>query len=288
MEEALQQRTYRDALAGKRMAQREVVKWILKREAWLAKHAPKASSRPIQQLASPDPDNADAALLLLGIAAPNPARADWNTGRIHLLLEPWAVQAALRRRRGGNRLEQRERDDIRRCTREPDGIRFTKGQSGNPTGRPRGRHREAPYEAVLGQPVTVREGGTTRRVTAAEAFLLQLTKSGLEGVGAAARASLAMIEQARQRHGVGQRKIDTIILVAVAPGSVTSGLERLRMAKKLDPYRETARMALEPRIVQAALARLSQPLSPADQQVVVKATRAPDKVQWPEWWSEFP
>jgi hypothetical protein len=36
MEEALQQRTYRDAVAGQRMAQREVVKWILKREAWLA------------------------------------------------------------------------------------------------------------------------------------------------------------------------------------------------------------------------------------------------------------
>jgi len=33
------------------------------------------------------------------------------------------------------------------------------------------------YEAVLGQMVTIREGGTARRVTAAEAFLLQLTKS---------------------------------------------------------------------------------------------------------------
>ena len=42
LEEALQQRTYQDALAGKRMAMREVVKWIIKREAWLAKHAPKA------------------------------------------------------------------------------------------------------------------------------------------------------------------------------------------------------------------------------------------------------
>jgi hypothetical protein len=39
----------------------------------------------------------------------------------------------------------------------------------------RGRHREAPYEAVLGQMVTIREGGASRRVTAAGAFLLQLT-----------------------------------------------------------------------------------------------------------------
>src|SRR5258706_6129725 len=84
--------------------------------------------------------------------------------------------------------------------RPPRTTRFTKGQSGNSAGRPRRRRREAPYEAVLGQMMTIREGGTTRRVTAAEAFLLQLTKSGLEGDVAAARASLAMIEQARERH----------------------------------------------------------------------------------------
>jgi hypothetical protein len=115
MEEALQQQTYRDALAGKGMAQREVVKWIIKREAWLAKHTPKASRRAISLRASPDPDNADAALLLLGIAAANPARADIGADRAQLLLEPWAAQAALRRRRGGQRLTDRERNEIRHC-----------------------------------------------------------------------------------------------------------------------------------------------------------------------------
>ena len=54
------------------------------------------------------------------------------------------------------------------------------------------------------------------------------------------------------------------------------------------PYRETARMALKPWLVEAALARLSQPLSPTDQRIVVKATRTPHRVSWPEWWYENP
>lgn len=124
LEEALQQRTYRDAVAGKRPAMREVAKWIVKYEAWLAKHAPKAVPSKITQHVSPDPDNADAALILLGIAAPNPARADIGADRAQLLLEPWAVEAALRRRRGGERLNDKERDEIRRCTRDPDNLRW--------------------------------------------------------------------------------------------------------------------------------------------------------------------
>jgi uncharacterized protein DUF5681 len=127
VEEALQQRTYQDALVGKTMAVRQVVKWIIKREAWLEKHSAKGSLPVGTRQISPDPDNADAALLLLGIAAHNSARADIGADRAQLLLEPWAVQAALRRRRGGQRLTDRERDEIRRCTRDPDRLHWPRG-----------------------------------------------------------------------------------------------------------------------------------------------------------------
>jgi Family of unknown function (DUF5681) len=172
--------------------------------------------------------------------------------------------------------------------RPPRSTRFPKGQSGYPTGRPRGRHQEAPYEAVLGQIVTIREGGVERQVSATEAFFLQHSKRALEGDGAATRTTLAVIEYAKERPSADHGFIRTIIRLIVAPGSVTYALMPLRMAKKLDPYRETARMALEPWLVEAALARLDRRLSPADQRTIVKATRTPHKVKWPEWWSEHP
>ena len=95
-----------------------------------------------------------------------------------------------------------------------------------------------------------------------------------------------MIEQARERQGAGQSRINAIVMVGVAPGSVTSALEPLRIARKLDPYRETAQIALEPWLVEAALARLGRTLSPAEQRTIINATRTPHKVRWPEWWSE--
>ena len=170
--------------------------------------------------------------------------------------------------------------------RPPTKVRYKKGESGNLAGRPRGRHREAPHEAVLGPMVTIREGGKERRVTAAEAFVLQCLKRGIAGDSSAAGACLTMIEEANSQQSPSG--ITTFIRVIVDPGSVTSALLPLRMATNLDPYRETARIVLKPWLVEAALARLPQPLSPADQRTVVKATRTPRKVRWPEWWTEHP
>ena len=173
--------------------------------------------------------------------------------------------------------------------RPPAAGRFQKGQSGNTKGRPRGKFREAPYEAVLGQIVTIRDGADTRKVTAEEAFLLQLTKRGLEGNGPAGRDAMEAIETAKSERTAEAERVTAFVYLFVMPGSVTTALEPLRMARKLDPYRPTARMALEPWIVEAALARLGhRVLSREEQATVVKATRTPNKVRWPEWWEVLP
>lgn len=169
--------------------------------------------------------------------------------------------------------------------RPPAGSRFARGQSGNPKGRPRGRHRTAPYEAVLGQMVTIRDGAVEKRMSAAEAFMLHMAKRGLEGDGPAGRALMTAIEEVQGQKAVVANGVLTIVHAIVTPGSVNSALEPLRLARKLDPYRPTARMMLEPWIVETALERLEdRRLSREEQQTVLAATRTPHKVNWPDWW----
>ncbi|WP_339635857.1 DUF5681 domain-containing protein [uncultured Sneathiella sp.] len=171
----------------------------------------------------------------------------------------------------------------------PVDTRFKSGSSGNKKGRPRGRHKVAPYEAVLGQLVTIREEGIERQVTAAEAFLLQLARRGLEGDTSAARGTMMAIAEGRNAQVVDERGFSKIAIETVSPGSVNTALQPLRMAKKLDPYRATARMALEPWLVKAALERLGDDhLTLEEQRTVLKATRTPKKVTWPDWWEVLP
>lgn len=169
----------------------------------------------------------------------------------------------------------------------PKATQFRKGKSGNPKGRPKNRHKEMPYDAVLGQMVTIREDGRTRRVTAAEAFILQLTQRGLAGDSAAARASLAAIETARaSRVSDDMMHSQRVIIIAYGVGCA---LKVLGLAyKKFAMDEARVRWELNPWIVEAALARLdTRQLTIEDQRTVFKATRTPQKVTWPAWWAVF-
>jgi hypothetical protein len=109
VEEALQFQTYQDAWAGKRAARNDVLKWIAERDKARA-----LTGQPKLPLTkgrfAGEPRNADFAMRVLGIAAPDECRDA-------LLLEPWAVQAALSRRRGGKALTPKDFAEIQRCTR---------------------------------------------------------------------------------------------------------------------------------------------------------------------------
>ena len=170
----------------------------------------------------------------------------------------------------------------------PQSTRFTKGQSGNPRGRPRNRRRQIPYDSVLGQLVTIREDGRERRITAAEAFLFQLTRKGLQGDSGSARASLQAIETARGKVEPVGPTID-VIRICVMGFGVNSVLDTLGMGIKCHPLnKQKVRWELNPWIIEAALGRLeSRQLTEDEQREVFKVTRTPDKVKWPEWWTEF-
>ena len=124
LEEALQHRTYQEAINGNRAAQREVLKMIAKREKWLA------ARRPVPEfnlLIEPgDPENANEALLLLGIAEPDTRWHDPRDEYQRLRLQPWAVQAALSRP-GGRRLSVQDVSNIKRCTRDAETLRWPAG-----------------------------------------------------------------------------------------------------------------------------------------------------------------
>ena len=138
--------------------------------------------------------------------------------------------------------------------------------------------------------VTIREGGTERRVTAAEAFLLHIVKRSLEGDGAVARQTMAAMEKAiAARPGRRQPQGDRLAIQIIDVDSLGTALEPLRMATKLNRYQENATMMLEPWLVEAALSRLgSRRLSREEQETVLRVTRTPHKVKWPGWWEVRP
>ena len=166
----------------------------------------------------------------------------------------------------------------------PRNTQFQKGNSGNPRGRPRNRRREIPYDDVLGQMVTIRDDGRERKITAAEAFLLYLTKKGLEGCGASARSSLEAIETARRARG--QDGGDLVTIVRIVGFGICSMINSLGMGVTLNAAsKEKARLKLKPWIVEQALARMAPgALDIEEQRTVVAATRTPSKVRWPDWW----
>ncbi len=169
----------------------------------------------------------------------------------------------------------------------PKANRFTKGKSGNPKGRPKNRHKEPPYEAILGQMMPVTENGKVLDTSAEDAFLKSLMKLSSEGNTDAAIALSSALEEAEAL--VEQNKDfqspPAITITPVPPGSVSHHLRKLKIVRLLYAKQPQAELKIENWIVSQALERLDGwQLSLEEQKTIMAATHQPGKIDWPEWW----
>lgn len=121
VEEVLQQQTLRDALAGKRLAIRKVLKMIEKRDAALAKKNGATTRSKVKVERHHCADNANEAMRLLEIAEPDPGfPSRW---KIHA----WATQAALSRP-GNHKFTEKDVKNIEFFTFDADKLRWPRGR----------------------------------------------------------------------------------------------------------------------------------------------------------------
>ena len=80
-----------------------------------------------------------------------------------------------------------------------------------------------------------------------------------------------------------------MVVHILAKGSPNGAVRSLEMAVMHDAFRPTARYLLEPWLVESALQRLGERRFTREEQIkIVKSTRTPKKVKWPDWWEERP
>lgn len=128
VDEALQLKTYQAALKGSKMAVRAVLKMIEKREVALAARAPVSPHKPSPYVLIHDSHSADEAMKLLGIASIEEAPSGTGWGHGKLKLETWAAQAAISRP-GRRALTQKDIDDAKLLTKDPDKLKWPRSRS---------------------------------------------------------------------------------------------------------------------------------------------------------------
>ena len=122
VDEVLELQTYQAALKGSRLAIRQVLKMIEKREAALAKLSP-PPQRPMSWQVEYDSDNANEAMILLGIAEYGEPTPGGGPATRSLRFATWATQAGISRP-GRRKLAERDIDEIRRLTLQPDKLKW--------------------------------------------------------------------------------------------------------------------------------------------------------------------
>jgi hypothetical protein len=126
VDEALQMQTYQAALKGKAMAIRQVLKMIEKREAALG--PPDAPAQKMKLEIEHDSDNANEAMLLLGILEYGPPLPGGGPRTCRRMLASWAAQAAISRP-GRKPLTDKQIEDLQRDVIDFDKLKWPRRRS---------------------------------------------------------------------------------------------------------------------------------------------------------------
>jgi hypothetical protein len=127
VDEALQLQTYQAALKGSKMAIRQVLKMIEKREAALLKLSPPATA-PVTMEREYDSDNANEAMRILGIASVVRASDSGGYWDNHPRFATWATQAALSRT-GRRQFDKKDIDNIKLLTVDAERLKWPRRRS---------------------------------------------------------------------------------------------------------------------------------------------------------------
>jgi hypothetical protein len=128
VDEALQIQTYQAALKGSKMAVRAVLKMIEKREKAIAKLNPPVPGMAKIEIEHDSP-NAETALRILGIAVDGHVPPGGGEAARTLKLANWTAQAAIGRP-GRKAFTDKDRDDVRRYTLDPEKLRWPRAKRG--------------------------------------------------------------------------------------------------------------------------------------------------------------
>ncbi len=124
VDEVLEWQSYQAALKGSRLAIRQVLKMIEKRENALAKLDPAPVPKSTVTVEY-DADNANDAMIILGLAAYEP-QPDKGPRINHLKLTAWAAQMAISRP-GRRRLTDKCVEEIKEHTMSPEKLKWPRG-----------------------------------------------------------------------------------------------------------------------------------------------------------------
>jgi len=146
----------------------------------------------------------------------------------------------------------------------PQHTRFKKGQSPNPSGRPKGSTRRSAIETLLQKQFTVIEGGRRRKVSLEEAICTQTVKAAIAGDIRVRRDLLRLLEK------VSKKKQPAANSPRSNPPSIVLMKDLAALLLALGIFVEIeGRCALSSWVIEAARERQGwAPLSPEDEELL--------------------